>query len=258
MLYWNDGENSLYKSDVMEVLGLLPSDMVDCVWTDPPYFLSDGGTTNRSGKRVKVDKGEWDAPRSHQEHFSWYLQWIQECYRVLRPGGCIWLSGTVHAHPLLGMALLDCGYEIINDIVWEKPAPPPNLGRRSFTHSTELLYWAVKPGKRARYTFNYDDVRAGNEGKQVKTVWKISPPNNEEKKHGKHPTQKPLELIDRCLEATTNRGDLVLDPFCGSGSSGVSALRLGRIWIGNDFDIEQEYLPIAVKRLEEVRNALAQ
>ena len=144
------------------------------------------------------------------------------------------------------------GFRLLNDIVWEKPAPPPNLGCRCFTHSTEMLLWATKArkGSKDRYTFNYEAMKAENGGKQMKNVWRFSPPSRAEKALGKHPTQKPVALIDRCLRASTVAGDLVFDPFCGSGSTGVAALSIDRRFIG--CEREETYAGLAGRRLNEV------
>jgi site-specific DNA-methyltransferase (adenine-specific) len=148
------------------------------------------------------------------------------------------------------MAMMQLDFRILNDIVWEKPAPPPNLGCRCFTHSTEILLWATKATKKSkrRYTFNYDTMRDENGGKQMKNVWKMAPPASSEKSLGKHPTQKPVALVARCLRASTNAGNLVLDPFAGSGTTGVAAILTGRRFIGCERELE--YAALAKKRLQ--------
>jgi site-specific DNA-methyltransferase (adenine-specific) len=150
------------------------------------------------------------------------------------------------------MAMQQLRFRILNDVIWEKPAPPPNLGCRCFTHASEILVWATKAqkGGTARYTFHYEEMKAENGGKQMKNVWRFSPPRDVEKRHGKHPTQKPIDLISRCLRASTDKGQLVLDPFTGSGSTGVAALQLGRRFIG--VEREDGYATIATKRLKDV------
>ena len=250
-LAWSspDGVDRLYRGDALEVLARLPEESIDCVWTDPPYLLSNGGVTCVSGRMVSVDKGEWDRSRGIDADHAFNLEWTAACRRVLKPAGTIWVSGTLHVYPSVGMALVRNGFRLLNDIIWEKPNPPPNLGCRTFTHSTEVILWASKSakGSRHRYTFNYQEMRRENSGKQMKTVWQMKPPNAAEKRFGKHPTQKPLELIERCLRASTNEGDVVLDPFAGSGSTGVAALALGRRFIG--IEIDPEFVDISVKRL---------
>ncbi len=244
-----DSHSRLYSGESLEWLSSLPENSVDCIWTDPPYLLSNDGITCIAGKMVKVNKGEWDRSRGIELDHEFNRTWLKACRRVLKPAGTIWVSGTLHVYLSVGMAMMEEGFRILNDIVWEKPAPPPNLGCRCFTHSTEILLWATKAkkGGKDRYTFNYDAMRQENGGKQMKNVWKMMPPNSEEKKLGKHPTQKPLSLVARCLRASTNVGDLVLDPFVGSGTTGVAALQLGRNFLG--CEREEKYVRLAIKRL---------
>ena len=202
------GNAVLHLGEALEVLARIPDESVDCVWTDPPYFLSNGGVTCVAGRMVSVNKGDWDQSRGIEADHEFNLEWTAACRRVLKPAGSIWVSGTLHVYPSVGMALLQNGFRLLNDIVWEKPNPPPNLGCRTFTHSTELILWASRSGKgsRHRYTFNYDEMRRENGGRQMKTVWRMKTPSAAEKRFGKHPTQKPLELIKRCLRASTNTG----------------------------------------------------
>lgn len=245
----SDGHSRLVQGDCLELLAELPEDSVDCIWTDPPYLLSNDGITCVAGRMVKVNKGEWDRSRGVDLDHEFNRTWLAACQRVLKPSGTIWVSGTLHVYLSVGMALQQLGFRILNDIVWEKPAPPPNLGCRCFTHSSEILLWATKAkkGAKARYTFNYAAMKAENGGKQMKNIWRLSTPSAEEKRHGKHPTQKPVALIARCLRASTNPGDLVVDPFAGSGSTGVAALKLGRRFIG--FEREHYFAGLARQRL---------
>ncbi len=245
----SDGDSAFVHGDHMRLLTALPAASVDCVWTDPPYFLSNGGTTCQAGRRVSVDKGQWDISAGIAADHDFNRAWLGECYRVLKPHGTIWVSGTHHVYLSVGMAMLEHGFRLLNDIVWEKPNPPPNLGCRCFTHSTELVLWASKAAKGdpARYTFNYEDMKQLNGGRQMKNVWRFTAPGRAEKSHGKHPTQKPLALIERCLLASTAAGDRVLDPFAGSGSTGVAALQCGRNFIGSEID--PAYVNIATQRL---------
>jgi len=244
-----DGHSRLYAGDSLEWLNSLPEDSVECIWTDPPYLLSNDGITCVAGKMVKVNKGDWDKSRGVELDHEFNRSWLKACRRVLKPAGTIWVSGTLHVYLSVGMAMQQQGYRILNDIVWEKPAPPPNLGCRCFTHSTEILLWATKAkkGDKERYTFNYEVMKGENGGKQMKNVWKMMPPNAQEKKLGKHPTQKPIALVARCLRASTNPGELVLDPFAGSGTTGVAALQIGRNFLG--CEREEKYVRLAMKRL---------
>lgn len=247
----SDGKSALFCADSLTWLKTLPDASVDCIWTDPPYLLSNDGTTCVAGRMVKVNKGEWDRSRGVDLDHEFNRTWLAECHRVLKPSGSIWVSGTLHVYLSVGMAMLQLGYRILNDIVWEKPAPPPNLGCRCFTHSTEVLLWATKArkGSKDRHVFNYEEMRHENGGRQMKSVWRFHTPSREEKRFGKHPTQKPLALIERCLRATSHPDHVVLDPFAGSGSTGVAALTLGRVFIG--CERETEYAALAARRLEQ-------
>jgi site-specific DNA-methyltransferase (adenine-specific) len=165
-----DGNSRLYSGESLEWLNSLAENSVDCIWTDPPYLLSNDGITCIAGKMVKVNKGEWDRSRGIELDHEFNRTWLKACRRVLKPAGTIWVSGTLHVYLSVGMAMMEEGFRILNDIVWEKPAPPPNLGCRCFTHSTEILLWATKAkkGGKDRYTFNYDAMRQENGGKQMK------------------------------------------------------------------------------------------
>ncbi len=223
-----------------------PHGVFDAIFADPPYFLSNGGTTCKSGRRTKVDKGAWDESRGAEGNHEFNRAWLSRCQRVLRPDGTLWISGTQHVIHSVGFALQQLGFKMLNTITWEKPNPPPNLSCRYFTLSTETILWAAK-SERSRHTFNYAAMREANGGKQMKSVWRMKAPPGAEKTHGRHPTQKPLELIERCLLASTNPGDLVLDPFLGSGTTGVVAARHGRKFVG--IEMNPSYLDTARKRV---------
>ncbi len=250
----NDGLSRLFQGDALELMKSMPDDCVDCIWTDPPYLLSNDGFTCVAGKRVRVNKGEWDRSLGIDIDHETNRIWLAECYRILKPMGTIWVTGTLHVYLSIGMAMLQLGFRILNDITWEKPNPPPNLGCRCFTHSTETILWATKAkkGSKDRYTFNYQEMREENGGKQMKTVWQFAPAGRDEKTLGKHPTQKPVALIQRCLRASTNEGDLVFDPFAGSGATGVAALGLQRNFIG--CEREQEFVEVIRKRLSTIQS----
>ncbi|HCM83212.1 MAG TPA: site-specific DNA-methyltransferase, partial [Rhodospirillaceae bacterium] len=212
--------------------------------------------TCQGGKMVKVDKGKWDQSQSFENDHEFNMTWIRECQRVLKPNGTIFISGTMHNIYSVGFALQSLGFKIINDIAWFKVNPPPNLACRYFTHSTETILWAKK-GEKAKHVFNYDVMKAMPDpapNKQMLSLWRITPPGTNEKRYGKHPTQKPEALMDRIVQAATNVGDLVLDPFCGSGTTGVAAVRHGRRFIG--FDLDQKYLDVAKKRILDEKNLL--
>ena len=225
---------------------------VDCIWTDPPYFLSNDGATNVGGRRVSVNKGSWDISQGIAEDHAFNLRWLTACWRALRPAGTIWVTGTLHVYLSVGMAMRQLGFRILNDIIWEKPNPPPNLGTRCFTHSTEVVLWATKAprGSSQRYTFNYAEMKAENGGRQMKSVWRFPAAGPTEKRMGRHPTQKPVALIDRCIRASTNPGDIVLDPFAGTSATGVAALMNGRHFLGIEQD--SSYVNIGVRRLSAI------
>jgi hypothetical protein len=162
---------------------------------------------------------------------------------VLKPNGSIWVSGTSHVIHSVGFAMQQLGFKLLNDISWVKPNPPPNLSCRYFTHATETIIWAAKNAK-SKHTFNYKLMREHAGGKQMKSVWTLGAPDREEKRFGKHPTQKPIALLERILLASSNEGDSVLDPFMGSGTAAVAALRKGRAAMGIEFDSDFAWLGV--------------
>lgn len=248
----DDGRSALYLDDAFSLMASIPDNSVDCVCTDPPYLLSNDGVTCISGKRVSVNKGEWDRSDGVENDHDFNKIWLAECLRILKPSGTIWVTGTLHIYLSVGLAMMQLGFRILNDVTWEKTNPPPNLGCRCFTHSTETILWATKApkGSKHRYTFNYEEMKTENGGKQMKTVWRFPAAGRDEKRFGKHPTQKPVSLIERCLRASTNPDDLVFDPFAGSATTGVAALKLGRRFVGSDW--VEEYTEIGAKRLAEI------
>ncbi len=261
-----------------------PEGRFDAIFADPPYFLSNGGITCHAGRMVKVDKGDWDISRGTELNHEFNREWLARCQKVLKPNGTLWVSGTHHVIFSIGYAMQQLGYKILNDIAWEKPNPPPNLSCRYFTHSTETILWAAK-NEKSKHVFNYQEMRKVT-GKQMKTVWReftaetprrgeeeiknesggspqdlcasaplrldnvwtMSAPGNDEKTHGKHPTQKPVALIERCLLASTNEGDLVLDPFLGGGTTAIAAIKLSRACVG--IELDEAHAMLAVKRID--------
>jgi len=247
----------LYHGDSLELLALLPESSVDLIFADPPYFLSNGGITCHAGKMVSVNKGAWDKSQGPAANHEFNRSWLAACQRILKPNGSLWVSGTAHVIHSVGFAMQQLGFKLLNDISWVKPNPPPNLSCRYFTHSTETIIWAARD-KKSRHTFNYKLMKETNRGKQMKSVWEISPrerqsPDWRLRHQGcgdipvKHPTQKPLALIERILLASSNEGDLVLDPFSGSGTTALAALRLRREAIA--LELSYEYLALTLQRL---------
>ena len=245
----SDGRSALYCGDGLKLMESIPSGSVDCIWTDPPYLPSNNGVTCIAGKRASVNKGKWDRSHGIDSDHEFNLSWLRECHRVLKASGTIWVTGTLHIYLSVGMGMMQLGFRILNDVIWEKANPPPNLGCRCFAHSTETILWATKApkGSKHKYTFNYQEMKTENGGKQMKTVWRFPASGRNEKKFGKHPTQKPIALIDRCLRASTNSGDLVIDPFAGTASTGLATITSGRRFLGCEKN--KGYTGIAAKRL---------
>ncbi|CAK0775219.1 Modification methylase DpnIIB [Gammaproteobacteria bacterium] len=248
----NDGDGLwLYQANCIEFMDVLiskfPEGKFDMIFADPPYFLSNGGITCHAGKMVKVDKGQWDKSKGPEFNHEFNSAWLSRCQRLLKANGTLWVSGTHHVIHSVGYAMQQLGLKILNDIIWEKPNPPPNLSCRYFTHSTETIIWAAKDEK-SKHCFNYSTMREMNAGKQMKSVWTLTAPNGGEKEFGKHPTQKPLSLLERIILASTNEGDLVFDPFSGSSTTGVAAIRLGRKFVG--CELETDFISLSSKRLD--------
>ena len=236
----------IFQGDCLEILAAIPEASVDLIFADPPYFLSNNGITCHAGRMVSVNKGEWDKSRGPDANHQFNRDWLAACQRVLKPNGTIWVSGTSHVIHSVGFAMQQLGFKLLNDISWVKPNPPPNLSCRYFTHATETIIWAAKNSK-ARHKFNYAHMKELNRGKQMKSVWEMFPPAKEEKVFGKHPTQKPVALLERILLAASDEGDLVLDPFSGSGTTLVAALRLSRRALGAE--LAGEWIHLALVRL---------
>jgi site-specific DNA-methyltransferase (adenine-specific) len=256
----------LYQGNSLAILEAVadkyPEGCFDMIFADPPYFLSNGGITCHAGRMVSVHKGDWDKSRGAEENHNFNRAWLDRCRRVLKPNGTIWVTGTHHVIFSVGFAMQQLGFKILNDIAWEKPNPPPNLSCRYFTHSTETILWAAKSEK-SKHVFNYQAMKKVT-GKQMKTVWRagecsvdeeemplvwtMSAPGKDEKAEGKHPAQKPVALIERCIAASTAEGGLVLDPFMGAGSTAIACLRQRRQFVGVELD--PEHAGLATRRVE--------
>lgn len=222
-----------------------------CIFADPPYFLSNDGISVQSGKIVSVNKGDWDKGKSHQEMMNFNMEWLSLCREKLKDNGTIWISGTYHNIFSVANCLTELGYKILNVVTWAKTNPPPNISCRYFTYSTEFVIWARKSDKKAHY-FNYDLMKQINGGKQMTDVWNLPAIAVWEKSCGKHPTQKPLALLSRIILASTQQGEWVLDPFCGSSTTGIAANLLGRRFLG--IDQEQDFVMMSKNRREELDN----
>ena len=248
----------LYHGDAIWLLNQLPENSIDMIFADPPYNLSNGGFSVHAGRMVSVDKGDWDRSKGFEGDYEFHYQWMEACKRILKPHGTLWVSGTYHSIYQCGHALQSLGYHILNDIAWFKPNASPNLSCRFFTASHETLIWARKE-KKAKHTFNYDLMKGGHwpedklkkPGLQMRSVWSMGTPKPSEKKFGKHPTQKPLDLLKRIVLASTKKGDIILDPFTGSSTTGIAAVMHDRKFVG--IDMEKNFLELSKKRLLDLK-----
>ena len=234
----------IYQGDCFDKMLEFEDETFDMIFADPPYFIS---------------KASWDVSKGLNEDFEFHKRWLTECKRLLKPNGTLWVSGIYHSIYPVGFALQLLGYHLLNEIVWYKPNALPNTICNCFTASHETLIWARK-NEKAKHCFNYSAMKNGefpndilkNPQKQMRSVWCIPFPHQREKQFGRHPTQKPLELMRRIITASTNAGDLILDPFMGSGTTGLAAVELGRRFVG--IELEPEYVDLARRRIESFNN----
>lgn len=253
---------ALYAGDCLEVLSRFPDNYVDMIFADPPYMLSNDGFSCHAGRMVSVNKGKWDKSQGFETDLIFHESWIKECRRVLKPNGTIWISGTYHSIYQCGFLLQKLNFHILNDIAWFKPNAAPNLSCRFFTASHESLIWARKE-KKGKHHFNYPAMKNGlfpedkikKEGTQMRSVWSINTPRPDEKTFGKHPTQKPLDLLKRIILSSTKENDIILDPFNGGGTTGIATKIVGnRRYIG--IDIDEQYVDLTVKRYRQMNQAI--
>ncbi len=257
--FWHNDQSLLLKGDSLKIMPQIKEKSIDVIFADPPYFLSSGGISVQSGKMVSVNKGDWDKSLSIQDKLSFHQTWIKEARKVLKDDGTIWISSTFHSVYAIGVALELEGFSIINNVIWRKTNPAPNISGRAFTHSTETVIWARKqhtPKKKGKHFFAYDEMKKYNHGKQLKDFWDLNDTNvvfesgttpKREKTHGKHPTQKPISLLQRIIEASTTEGQIILDPFAGSGTTLIVSNQLKRYAIG--IELDDIYLDLAKKRI---------
>lgn len=249
-------KHRIIKGDCLEKLKKIEDNSVDLIFADPPYNMSKKrGLGWKYSNHITMQEA-WDM-FSKDEFFEFNVKWISECLRVLKQGGSLWISGSFHNIYQLGFILQHFDdIKINNSIVWFKPNAQPNITCRFFTESTEHLIWASKNGNDKRWKFNYETTKKeiqdplNPEGKQTRNVWHIPLTPKSEKWAGNHPTQKPIELLRRIIISCTDKGDLVLDPFTGSGTTNVVALMTGRSSIGIEKDGKN--MPIIRKRLEKL------
>jgi modification methylase len=247
--------DEVIAGDCVEAMRALPDACVDLVFADPPYNLQLRGTLHRpDNSLVDAVDDAWDQFASFAAYDAFTRGWLAEARRVLKPDGAIWVIGSYHNVFRLGTALQDAGFWLLNDVVWRKSNPMPNFRGTRFTNAHETLIWAAR-SERSRYTFNYDAMKALNDGVQMRSDWLIPLCTGAERLKDAageklHPTQKPENLLQRILVATTDPGDVVLDPFFGTGTTGAAARRLGRRFIG--IEREPEYRAAALARIARV------
>ena len=241
---------TLIQGDCVEILSQFKFEF-DMVFADPPYFLSGGGISCQSGKVVCVDKGEWDKPMTPEQMDAFNFKWLSACREHMKDNATIWISGTHHNIFSVQQQLIKLGFKILNIITWAKTNPPPNISCRYFTHSTEFIIWARKSQKIAHY-YNYALMKQLNGDKQMTDVWQLPAISRWEKSCGKHPTQKPIGILARLIQASTEHGAWILDPFSGSATTGIAANLLGRRYLG--LEIEDEFLAMSKARREEIED----
>ena len=253
--YYSSPSAVLFNDDCLKILSRLPENSVDMIFADPPYMLSNNGITCQNGKMVSVNKGHWDESKGVDADTLFHDDWIKACRRVLKNEGTIWVSGTYHNIYQCGFLLQKNNFHFLNDIAWFKPNASPNLSCRFFTASHETLLWARKD-KKAKHIFNYGEMKNGQfpedklkkENTQMRSVWSIPTQNNSKNEFGKHPTQKPIDLLLRIVKASTNEGSIILDPFNGGGTTGCAAALLeNRFYVG--IEIDKSYCELTKKRL---------
>jgi modification methylase len=252
--------DQVLEGDCIELMNALPEGSVDLVFADPPYNLQLGGELIRpDNSHVDAVDDEWDQFESFAAYDRFTRDWLAAARRVLKPDGAIWVIGSYHNIFRVGAALQDLGFWILNDVVWNKSNPMPNFKGTRLANAHETLIWATRSREQKRYTFNYDALKAGNEDLQMRSDWWTFPICSggerlkDEAGRKAHPTQKPEALLHRVLVGTTRQGDVVLDPFFGTGTTGAVARLLGRRFIGLERD--PDYAAIARRRIEKVRAA---
>lgn len=267
-LYSQGGSHRLYQADSLDLVPRFAAGQFDMIFADPPYFLSNGGKTVQNGEWASVNKGKWDVSQGVERDHEFHLAWLRACQRALKPSGTIWVSGTQHSIFSVGFAMQRLGFHLLNTVTWYKPNAAFNKSGRYQTHSTELLIWAsprrLDP---LPHIYNYRAMKLVSGGKQLRDVWTLPRPGEEElladnegrvwtiptppgreKKHGKYPAQKPLALLRRAIMASTQEDAAVLDPFNGSGTTGVASLQLGRRYTG--IDKSRPALRLTQKRID--------
>lgn len=248
--------NSIIKGDCVAALEKLPENSIDVIFADPPYNLQLEGDLQRPDQsHVDAVDDDWDKFESFQAYDAFTRAWLMAARRVLKPDGTIWVIGSYHNIFRVGTVLQDLGYWMLNDIIWRKSNPMPNFRGRRFTNAHETMIWASRDQNAKGYTFNYDAMKMANDEVQMRSDWLFPICNGGERLKGEdgakvHPTQKPEALLHRVLMSSTKPGDIILDPFFGTGTTGAVAKRLGRNFVG--IEREQNYIDAALSRIENV------
>jgi modification methylase len=250
--------DQIVVGDCIESMNALPPGSVDLIFADPPYNLQLGGDLTRpDNSHVDAVNNEWDKFASFAAYDEFTRNWLKAARRVLKPDGAIWVIGSYHNIFRVGAAIQDLGFWILNDVVWNKSNPMPNFKGTRLANAHETLIWAARSQEQKKYTFNYDALKAGNEDIQARSDWWTFPIcSGGERLKGEdgrksHPTQKPEALLHRIIVGTTNPGDVILDPFFGTGTTGAVAKLLGRHFIGLERDAD--YIDVATRRIANVR-----
>ena len=247
-------KNSIVQGDSLKLLKQIPDKSVDLVFADPPYNLQLKDILYRPDQTtVEAVTNDWDKFDTYQAYDNFCIVWLKECKRILKDGGALWVIGSYHNILRLGTSIQDLGYWILNDIIWHKTNPMPNFRGTRFTNAHETLLWCTT-SRKAKYTFNYQNLKELNEGKQMRSDWHIPICAGKERlresnNQRSHPTQKPEALLYRILLASSQKGDIILDPFLGSGTTAVVAKKLQRNFIG--FEQDKKYIKLAKKRLKD-------
>lgn len=233
-----------YNDDCITIMKTIPNNSIDVIFADPPYFLSNDGLSIHNGKIVSVNKGSWDKKENYIDINKFTYEWLNQCYRIMKEGSSIWVTGTQHNIFAVKRIMDKLGFKTINIIIWHKTDPPPLIYKNKFRFSYEFIIWASKGRNK---TFHYKEMYyVGNE--EMHDVWNLSAVQIDEKKYGYHPTQKPQSLLERIIKASSNVNDTVLDPFMGSGTTGFVCKVLKRNFIGIEKEIK--YYNIAKARIE--------
>ncbi len=249
-------QQRILVGDCAAEMARLPAASVDLVFADPPYNLQLEGELKRpDDSRVDAVDDDWDKFASFAAYDEFTARWLTACRRVMKPAATIWVIGSYHNIFRVGAVMQDLGFWILNDVIWRKSNPMPNFRGRRFTNAHETLIWASREPQTKGYTFNYETLKAGNEDIQVRSDWTLALCTGEERLKGRdgkklHPTQKPEALLARVLLSSSRLDDLVLDPFCGTGTTGAVAKKLGRRFVGCERDAK--YASAAEKRIAAV------